>query len=313
MKKNFTFLFLFFVAVIAFAQQDAQFSQNMFNNMDINPGYAGSNEAICATLLARQQWVGFKDPQGDKGWPQTYLLSVDGPVSRIHGGLGMTIIQDQLGFEKNLGVKLSYAYRLHAGPGTLGIGAQVGFFNEKMDFSKFIPLDQGDQLLTGSGVKGNMGTDFAAGLFYKIPSKLYFGISADQLREASINLGTTPTTLDRHYYITAGYYWAIPGSPTLELDPSFLIKSDLTSTQYDLNCLLKYNNQFWGGLSYRPGDAVAVLLGMNWKDFHFGYSYDITTSALNKYSSGTHEIMLGYCFKVVHEFKPESYKNPRFL
>ena len=315
MKKNITFLFLFFVAVIAFGQQDPQFSQNMFNNMDINPGYAGSNEAICATLLARQQWVGFKDPQGNKGWPQTYLLSVDGPVTRLHGGLGMTIMQDQLGYEKNLGVKISYAYRLAVGTGNLGIGAEVGFLNKKIDFTKFIAIDPNDILLNPPQKEGNMATDFAAGLFYKIPSKLYFGISADQLREATVNYSSSLANpkLARHYYVTAGYYWPIPGSPTLELDPSFLIKSDLVSTQYDISTLLKYNNQFWGGLSYRPGDAIAVLIGMNWKNLHFGYSYDITTSAINKYSSGSHELMIGYCFKVVHELKPESYRNTRFL
>lgn len=317
MKKNITFLFFFFVAVVAFGQQEAQFSHNMFNNMAINPGYAGSNDAICATLLARQQWVGFKDPQGNKGAPQTYLLSVDGAVNPLHGGLGMTIIQDQLGFEKNLGVKLSYAYRLAAGPGTLGIGAQVGFLNKKIDFSKFIAIDPSDPLLASTAKQGNMATDFAIGAFYKIPNKLYFGLSASQLSEADISYGSTLAApkLARHYYVSAGYYYPLPGNPSLELDPSILIKSDFASTQFDVNALVKYNNQFWGGVSYRVTDAVVILLGMNWKNFHFGYSYDITTSALgsNGRSSGSHEVMVGYCFKIVHEFKPESYKNPRFL
>lgn len=317
MKKNITFLFFFFVAVVAFGQQEAQFSHNMFNNMAINPGYAGSNDAICATLLARQQWVGFKDPQGNKGAPQTYLLSVDGAVNPLHGGVGMTIIQDQLGFEKNLGVKLSYAYRLAAGPGTLGIGATVGFLNKKIDFSKFIAIDPSDPLLASGAKEGNMAIDFAIGAFYKIPNKLYFGLSASQLSQADINYGSTLAApkLARHYYVSAGYYYPLPGNPSLELDPSILIKSDFASTQFDVNALVKYNNQFWGGVSYRATDAVVILLGMNWKNFHFGYSYDITTSALGSSgrSSGSHEVMVGYCFKIVREFKPESYKNPRFL
>ena len=282
MKKNFTFLFFLFVSFVAFSQQEAQFSHNMFNNMAINPGYAGSNDAICATLLARQQWVGFKDAQGDKGWPKTYLLSVDGPVSRLHGGLGLTIIQDQLGFEKNIGVKIDYAYRIAAGIGTLGIGAEVSFLNKKIDFSKFIAIDPTDPLLNPPGKEGNTTTDFAFGLFYKIPSKLYFGLSATQLRQADIKYGGSlaSPTLARHYYVSAGYFYPIPGSPSLELDPSLLIKSDLTSTQFDVNALLKYNNQFWAGVSYRATDAIVVLVGMNWKSFHFGYSYDITTSPM---------------------------------
>ncbi|MFA5781186.1 MAG: type IX secretion system membrane protein PorP/SprF [Bacteroidales bacterium] len=318
MKKIFIFLFFFFVTLVAFSQQEVQISHNMFNHMDVNPGYAGMNDAICATLIAHQQWVGFKDPDGNKVAPQTYLLSLDGAVNPLHGGLGMTIMQDQLGFEKNLGIKLSYAYKTVAGPGNIGIGAQIGFLNKKIDFTKFKYIDVNDPLLVSGGKdEGNMATDFAFGTFYNIPNKLYCGISASQLSQAEIPYNGTlaKPTLARHYYVEAGYYYPIPGNPSLEIDPSILIKSDFASTQFDVNALLKYNNQFWGGLSYRTVDAIVVLLGMNWKSFHFGYSYDITTSALGAKgrSSGSHEIMIGYCFKIIREFKPESYKNPRFL
>jgi type IX secretion system PorP/SprF family membrane protein len=317
MKKTFIFLFFFFVTLIAFSQQEVQVSHNMFNHMDVNPGYAGMNDAICATLIARQQWVGFKDPDGNKGAPQTYLMSVDGAINPLHGGLGMTIIQDQLGFEKNLEVKLSYAYKMPLGAGNLGIGAQIGFLSKTIDFSKFKYIDQGDQLLMSSGKESNMATDFAFGTFYNIPNKLYLGLSASQLSQAEIPYNGTlaKPTLARHYYVEAGYYYPLPGNPSLEINPSILIKSDLASTQFDVNALLKYNNKFWGGLSYRTADAMVVLLGMNWKSFHFGYSYDITTSALGAKgrSSGSHEIMIGYCFKIVHEFIPTSSRNPRFL
>ncbi|MFH0866096.1 MAG: type IX secretion system membrane protein PorP/SprF [Bacteroidota bacterium] len=322
MKKNITFLFFFFASLVVFAQQEVQVSHNMFNNMSINPGYAGMNEAICATAIVRQQWVGFEDPDGYKGAPQTYLLSVDGKVNPLRGGLGLNIMQDQLGFEKNLNVKISYSFHLAAGPGTLGIGAQVGFMNKKIDFTKFKPIDASDPLLINGGDEGNMGTDFAFGLYYQIPSKLYFGISSSQLSQADIvypSALATPT-LARHYYITAGYYYPLPGNPSLELQPSLLIKSDLASTQFDVNTLVKYSmpvNAFLGGLSWRAQDAIVVLLGFqrsfNTGTLKVGYAYDITTSALNKHSSGSHEIMIGYCFKIIKEFHPESYDNVRFL
>jgi type IX secretion system PorP/SprF family membrane protein len=321
MKKNITFLFFFFVAVAAFSQQEVQVSHNMFNNLGINPGYAGMNDAICATAIVRQQWVGFEDPDGNHGAPQTYLLSIDGKVNPLHGGLGVNIMQDQLGFEKNLNVKICYSYHLAAGPGTLGIGAQVGFMNKKIDFSKFEPIDLDDPLLQSGSVEGNMATDFAFGLYYQIPSKLYFGLSSSQLSQADITYpsGLATPTLARHYYITAGYYYPLPSNPSLEIQPSLLIKSDLASTQFDINALLKYNNTFWGGLSWRAQDAVVILLGYQ-KNFSLGtlkagYAYDFTTSALGAdgRSSGSHEIMIGYCFKIVKEFKPESHKTTRFL
>lgn len=316
MKRNITLLFLVFLSSVAFSQQEAQFSHNMFNNMAINPGYAGSNDAICATMLARQQWVGFKDPDGSKTAPQTYLLSIDGAVNPLHGGLGLTVFQDQLGFEKNLGIKLAYAYRLSAGPGQLGIGAQVGFLSKAIDFTKFHAIDASDPTLQGAQ-ESNMATDFAFGVYYKIENKLSFGLSASQLSEADVEYSTVlaAPTLARHYYVSASYCYPLPNNPALEIDPSILIKTDFASTQFDINGLLKYNNQFWGGVSYRATDAIVILLGMNYKNFHFGYSYDVTTSAMGASgrSSGSHEVMVGYCFKIIKEFHPQSYKNPRFL
>jgi len=97
--------------------------------------------------------------------------------------------------------------------------------------------------------------------------------------------------------------------------PSVLVKTDAASTQFDINALLKYNNQFWGGVSYRQTDAIVAMVGASFKDINIGYAYDITTSAMgeNKRSSGSHEIMLGYCFKIEIERIPQSYRNVRFL
>jgi type IX secretion system PorP/SprF family membrane protein len=317
MKKNITFLFFFFASVVIFAQQEIQVSHNMFNNMGVNPGYAGMGDGICATGIVRQQWVGWEDADGNKGAPQTYLLSIDGKVNPLRGGLGLNIMQDQLGFEKNIDVKISYSYHLAAGPGTLGIGIQVGFLNKKMDFSKFTAIQADDPLLASTGSEGNLATDFAVGLFYQIPSKLYFGISSSQLSQADIKYPSASPTLARHYYITAGYYYPLPSNPSLEIDPSILIKSDLASTQFDVNALLKYNNKFWGGVSWRAQDAIVAMLGyqqnFNIGTLRVGYAYDFTTSAINNYSSGSHEIMIGYCFKIVKSEFHESYDNVRFL
>jgi len=231
----------------------------------------------------------------------------------------LTVFQDQLGFEKNLGVKISYSYHLTIKQGVLGIGAQVGFLNKKIDFSKFNPIDANDPLLNSTKIEGNMATDFAFGLFYKIENQLYFGLSASQLRQADISYSTllAAPKLVRHYYMSAGYYYTI--NPDFELDPSILIKTDFASMQFDINTLLKWKNQFWGGLSYRPTDAVVVLLGyqraLKNGTLRAGYSYDITTSAMgaNGRSSGSHELMLGYCFKIVAVPHEESYRNTRFL
>lgn len=316
-KLYFVFVFFLLTFTQVFAQQEAQVSHNMFNMMDINPGYAGTRDAICATAILRQQWVGFTDPYGNKGAPQTNLISIDAGIKPLRGGLGMTIISDKLGFEKNIGVKLGYSYHLFIGPGRLGIGAQVGFLNKEIDFSKFHPIDATDPLLTSQAKETTMITDISFGAYYQIPQKLYFGLSSSQLLQSSGTLASSNATLDlkRHYYIAGGYTYPLPMNPTFELLPSVLIKTDGASTQFDINALLKYNNQFWGGVSYRQTDAIVALVGATFKDINIGYAYDITTSAIgqNKRSSGSHEIMLGYCFKIEIERIPQSYRNVRFL
>jgi type IX secretion system PorP/SprF family membrane protein len=123
-----TFSLIFFCFGSVYSQQDVQFSHNMFNTMGINPGYAGLRSAICATALARQQWVGFRDSEGNRVSPETYSLNVDAPIPFLKGGAAIGFIQDELGFETNVGVKITYAYHHQMVFGKLGIGAQIGFW-----------------------------------------------------------------------------------------------------------------------------------------------------------------------------------------
>jgi type IX secretion system PorP/SprF family membrane protein len=335
MKRIFTALFLTIISVLAFAQQEAQYTHYMFTNMVTNPGYAGINKQICITTLFRQQWTGFSDTYVDKitgetqthkGAPQTLLLTVDAPIRALHGGIGVTIIKDKLGFEDNIGAKLAYSFHLNVGPGILGIGAQVGFLNKTIDFSKFNPIDESDPLLTSSSKESCFTTDIAFGLFYNLPGKAYAGISSSQLIQSKMKLATTDSSkLKRHYYLTGTYHWVIPNAPDWELSPYIMIKTDFASTQYDFTAMCKWRNMIWAGVAYRHQDAISILVGAYpfnspsmkpaLANLRIGYSYDITTSALGKNgrSSGTHEIMLGYCFKIEIPHPVTKYINTRFL
>lgn len=313
MRKFYTLLLVFIILFTTqlFSQQEAQFSQNMFNHMSINPGYAGMRGDICLTGFVRQQWVGFE------GSPQTNLLSIDGKVDILRGGLGATIMNDNLGFETNIGVKLGYAYHLFAGPGRLGIGAQAGFLNKKIDFSKFEPIDPTDPLLQSSAEETTMITDVSFGAFYEVPQSFYVGISTSQLLQSDGVYQTTQAELElkRHYYITGGYTYPLPMNPSYELLPSAFIKTDFGSTQFDINALVRYNNLYWGGVSYRHTDAIVAIVGGRYREFKFGFAYDITTSEVGqeKRSYGSLELMVGYCFAIEIERIPQSYRNVRFL
>lgn len=310
MKKTFTAiasLALLFIGTSSFAQQDPQFTMNMFNRLYANPGYAGSNNGICANALHRQQWVGFD------GRPITTVVNVDATVKALHGGLGLSILSDKLGAQYSGGVKLSYAFRWALGPGTLGIGIEGGVLFNTLDGSQLDPIQENDPNIV-NGSSSGVAPDLGFGLYYHT-DKLYAGISANHLIGPTLEFeegGTiSEVTIARHYYAMAGYTWDI--NPTWALNPSVFLKTDAASTQFDINLRALWKNMVWAGVSYRIDDAVVIMAGVQIKEFRVGYSYDVTTSGLNNYSSGSHEIMLGYCYKLKSPVANQRYRNVRFL
>lgn len=317
MKKRITSIVLLITGLASYAQQDAQFSMNMFNRLAVNPAYAGMNKALCGTLLYRQQWTAFP------GAPKTGLLSVDfGEV--LYGGVGLTIDQDQLGFDRTLKAKLAYSFHLPLGPGSLGIGLDAGMINKSLS-GNFIDPSGNTSSSPGTDMaipwSGTSATTYDVGLgLYYTTNRLYVGISSMHLPQQQ--LSQTGAGYDfnykvaRHYYVMAGYTFQLGNQ--FDLTPSVLTKSDASATQLDLNLIAKWNKMIFGGFSYRLSDAMVGIIGLE-KSFtpkltaKFGYSYDITTSTIKNHSSGSHEIMLGFCYKIKGESKPTSHMNVRFL
>jgi len=165
--------------------------------------------------------------------------------------------------------------------------------------------------LTETSERSDMVFDLSAGLYYRIPDKFYVGLSGDQFLQSKGK--NTFYQLKRTYFLTAGYQWAIPNHPVFELQPSLLLMYDGAEFQFNLSALVMYNNKFYGGLGYRLQDAVSVLAGINIKSLRIGLSYDICTSALSKYNSGSIEVMVSYCFKIDTDKFRKSYRNTRFL
>ncbi|HKR05346.1 MAG TPA: type IX secretion system membrane protein PorP/SprF [Bacteroidia bacterium] len=309
MKKVLFTLLLISSSVLVFAQQDPQFSQNMFNRLQPNPATAGSNDAICASLLYRSQWVSFE------GAPKTMLLSVDAPVDFLHGGLGLTIMSDKLGFEKSLTAKLAYALRFTVGSGNIALGVDAGILQKSLEGGLasqggvYIPNDPTDNLIPQASVSGTK-FDVSAGAFYN-SEHLYAGISATNLTEPKINYGDFASKAVRHLYGTIGASFDL--TPSVALKPSVFVKSIPAKTIADFNLNVHFNNRFWIGGSYRLEDAIVAMVGVNIiENLRLGYSYDITTSPIKNYSNGSHEITLGYCYKIKKKIPPVL-RNVRFL
>jgi type IX secretion system PorP/SprF family membrane protein len=313
MKKIITSVILVISGFHAFAQQDPQFSQQMFTRLSTNAGFAGASEFLCATVMNRQQWVGFD------GAPKTTLVTIDAPIKLMGGehtiGVGATIIADKLGFENTFSAKLAGAYRLPLAGGSLGLGLDFGLLNKSVS-GNFIAIQQNDNLIPQAAVS-DKAMDLGFGAHFHIPGKLYAGISGVHLLAPKLQGTNLQYLMARHWYVTAGYEYAI--NEMLTVRPNFLMKTDAASTQLDVNANVLYNNMVWAGLSFRLQDAIVPMLGYqgtlaNGKgNYRIGYSYDLTISNLKKYSSGTHEIMLGFCYNITPPKKITRYKNPRFL
>jgi type IX secretion system PorP/SprF family membrane protein len=317
MKKLIISTAVLFAGFAACAQQDAQFTQNMFNKLSVNPGSTGHNGGICATILSRSQWMGFD------GRPQTHLFSADARFNKH--GVGLTVFTDKLGIEETFAAKLSYAFHLVLGPGELGIGLDVGLVSKSFT-NNFIAIDDytQDQSIPNANSSA-MTFNAGFGLFYSIKNKMYVGISSLSIPQTELKAqadgssgeGALNYAQARHYYIMAGYDWDVSGGARKwVVTPSILAKTDAASTQLDVNALVLYNNIVWAGVSYRVQDAIAVLAGINIPQLpglKFGVSYDITTSALGDHSSGSLEFMLKYCTNIVKPPKREVYHSVRFL
>ncbi|MEI7896414.1 MAG: PorP/SprF family type IX secretion system membrane protein [bacterium] len=299
--------------VSAFSQQPTVLTHYMFTDMATNPAFAGGSGGISITGLVRQQWMGWKDTDGTKSAPQTFLLTADAPIRKLHGGLGGSVSQDQIGFFKNIVVKLGYAYKMELGTGDIAFGLQGSLLNISYDASKFSAIDkENDPVLNQlEGKTSDMAVDVGLGVFYKVPEKYYVGLSAENILQTKGK--KTHYQMRRTYYLNGGYQWIVPNHPAFELLPSAQVMYDGAVLQLSASALIMYNNKFYGGLGYRLQDAVSVLAGVVIKGLRIGVAYDISTSAMSKYNNGSLEIMVNYCFKIDTDKFRKSYRNTRFL
>ncbi len=309
-----TFLIILIINSNAISQQDPLFSQNMFNKVMINPGAAGSADMICATVVNRQQWVGFE------GTPVTSAFSLSSPF-RLFGknhGAGLFILNDQAGFETNLGINLAYAYRAYVGAGTLGIGIYGGVINSSLQATWNIPSTEfhtpaGADPSIPIGNESTLSFDLGFGLYY-YTDKLYIGLSTTHLNEPEINYSVSSNTFfSRYYYAMAGYNLALK-NPDFEFQPGLFIQSDGVMTNVDFSGIMAYKNKYWAGISYRLGSAIIGMIGFEiFSGIRVSYSYDFSTTSIQRHSNGSHEFVINYCFNLFADRRPQQYRSIRIL
>ncbi|QPH40490.1 PorP/SprF family type IX secretion system membrane protein [Pedobacter endophyticus] len=303
------------------AQQDAQFSQYMFNGIYINPAYAGYREQLNLHAFYRNQWTGIE------GSPTTMSLAVDAIANDGNVGLAFQVSSDRLGAQRNLAAYGSYAYRIRMnddGSSRLAFGVGVGAIQLGIDGALLNPNDP--EPFQPVGMQSSIVPDARAGVYFS-NDRVYAGFSADNLVSQYIDIDRYAFIPQpkAHYYLTAGML--LPLSTDVLLKPSFLLKDDRGGpTSLDFNAFFILADKLWIGGSYRTGvklydksylqkdlsrlsSAVAAVQVFPSSNFRIGYAYDFSMGPLQGYSSGTHEISIGYFFNR----RPITMLTPRYF
>ena len=287
--RKLVLVFMFFSAV-GFAQQDAQYTQYMYNTININPAYAGSRGAMSIFGLYRTQWVGLD------GAPETSSFSLNTPLSNSNLGLGVSFVNDKIGptTENALSADLSYTvptsetFKL-----SFGIKATANLFS--LDVNKLNPEHQGDPQF--QDLKSKFSPNVGAGVYYH-SDKAYIGLSVPNFIETNrYDDNDTAIFKDKiNYYLIAGYVFDL--DPYIKFKPAVLTKMiEGSPLQVDLSANFMFNDKFVAGLAYRWSAALSAMAGFQVTDGLFiGYSYDRETTRLNNYNSGSHEIFLRFEF-----------------
>ena len=288
MRTKILIFALMLTCFTGFAQQDAQFTQYMYNTININPAYAGSRGVMSVFGLHRTQWVGLD------GAPTTNAFSLNTPINNSNIGIGLSVVSDKIGPTKDntLSADVSYTiptsetYKL-----SFGIKASANMFN--LDTSLLNPANANDPNL--QNFNNEISPNFGAGI-YLHSDKLYLGVSVPNfLQDSKYNDNAVAVFQERMtFYFIGGYVFDL--SQSVKFKPAILTKAVTGSPlQVDTSANFLFFDKLMLGGAYRWSAAFSAMAGFQITDGLFiGYSYDMETTELKNYNSGSHEVFLRF-------------------
>lgn len=293
------------------AQQDAQFTQYMFNTLSINPAYTGSRDALSILGLYRSQWVGLE------GAPETQTFSIHSPVGKTKRlGLGLNVINDEIFITNETYVDLDVSYSIQTNYNSkLAFGIKGGIQLLDVDFTRTNPFQGGDPLAsTENNIDNRLSPQVGVGLFY-YSDQYYVGLSAPNLLrtehfDQSSNSNSSSLATERvNYYLTGGYVFEI--NENLKLKPASLVKYVAGAPlQVDVTANALFNDKFTLGVNYRWSAAVSAIAGFQIsEELLIGLAYDRETTALRSFNNGSYELFLR--FEIPNS--PQQLISPRFF
>tara|TARA_R110002124_G_scaffold96921_1_gene241680 strand:- start:1329 stop:2246 length:918 start_codon:yes stop_codon:yes gene_type:complete len=296
-----------------YAQQDAQYTQYMYNTMSVNPAYAGSRGQLSAAALYRSQWVGLE------GAPKTQTLNLHSPIRNSRLGYGISVINDNIGDgvvqETQFDAVLSYTVDV-ALDAKLSFGLKVGGNMLSLDFNGLNNFDS--ENIQGENIDNKFSPNFGVGVYYHT-DKFYAGLSAPNMVETeyfdnSQRDANSVQFLSKermNFYLITGYVFDLNNN--FKFKPAVLTKVvGGAPLQIDLSASFLFNDKFSFGAAYRWDAALSGLLGFQLSDqFMIGLAYDRETTELGgtQFNDGSFEVFLR--FELVKSFR--RMVSPRFF
>lgn len=298
-----SFVALCIVSRTSWAQQDAMFTQYMFNGLALNPAYAGSHDAISTSLLYRNQWVDVD------GAPNTGAFTIHSPLGNDKLAVGLQVVRDQIGISKETVFNASLAYRVPiTEKAKLSFGLSIG--GNRLDYN-FNDLELGgtnDVFFDPSNNINESRANVGAGVFY-YSSKTFLGVSIPRLIENEFGSGEGVYTQRRLFYVHGGHVFDL--HPNLKFKPNILLKATANAPlEMDINANFLFVDKVWAGVSWRSLESVDLIARLLvTEQLSLGYSYDIITNDLRDQTKGSHEFMLNYLFS----FQKKKMLSPRYF
>ncbi len=281
-----------FVTISGYAQQDSQYTQYMYNAINVNPAYAGSRGVLSIFGLYRTQWVGLE------GAPQTASFSANSPINNSNLGVGASLVNDKIGPTNETTISADISYTLQTSPDfklSFGIKGSANLFN--LDISKLNPETQGDPQF--QDLDNKFSPNVGAGVYWH-SDKAYIGLSVPNFIETK-KFDDNDYAIYKskiNYYLMGGYVFDLDKLQYIKFKPATLVKMvEGAPLQVDVSANFMFFEKFVAGLSYRWSASVSGIVGFQITDgLYLGYGYDRETTKLNNYNSGSHEIYLRYEF-----------------
>lgn len=309
MKNNkYQFIGIFLLmSTLSFCQQLPQFTQYMYNTISINPAYAGSREVLSIVGVHRSQWQGLDQA------PETQTLSLHTPLRNEKVGVGLSFIKDKLGYENFTYLYADASYTINLNTDIrLAFGLKAGFTQYNLD-NELIQAENLDPAVYG--ITNRWEPNLGVGV-YMHTNKWYVGLSAPRILNIDRNKikinNINYAVVDRLvYYLTGGYVFDM--SKSVKFKPSFLLKAtNGAPLSYDITANFLFNEKFWLGSSYRINEftsSIGALVDFQLnRQFRIGYSYEYPLSEINRFSNGTHEVLLMYELR-----NSKRVKSPRYF